>query len=198
MAGVESISGELTGQCESTIDHVFVPVGGGGLFTAVCRGFAKQSGALPRVHAIQPEGCSTVIAAWDRGDDQIRPVISTTRISGLAVPFDVDAGLALQQLRRFHGYGFAVSDVEVFEAQRIMLEQEGIYAEPAGAAALAGLCKAARKGLVSRDETAICLVTGHGFKDQDSMLKVGARHPSALIDECEVEIALSGIIPSCP
>lgn len=198
MAGVESISGELARQCDSPINHVFVPVGGGGLFAAVCRGFAKQSEPMPRVHAVQPEGCSTVVAAWNRGDDQIRPVTSTTRISGLAVPFDVDAGLALEQLRRFRGYGFAVSDLEVFEAQRMMLEQEGIYAEPAGAAALAGLCQAARKGLVSRDETVVCLVTGHGFKDQDSMLQAVARHPSALIHESEVEAYLFEFIPPCP
>src|SRR5208282_5607897 len=108
-----------------------------GLFSAVCRGFARKGQSGPRVHAVQPRGCSTVVAAFQRGDDHIKPVHSTTRISGLAVPFDIDASLALSHLRQCAGSGFAVEDEEVFEAQEMILRQEGIYTEPAGATALA-------------------------------------------------------------
>ena len=176
MACVESIGRELRAQCAPV--HVFVPVGGGGLFTAVCRGLA---GSGVRVHAVQPEGCSTVVAAFARGDNEILPVRSTTRVSGLAVPFDIDATLALGHLRESGGLGIAVSDDEVFDAQRMMLDTEGIYCEPAGSTALAGLRKALREGLVAKDEPAVCLVTGHGFKDPDSIAEAAARRPDALI-----------------
>jgi len=182
MAGVEPIAGELLEQCASGIDHVFVPVGGGGLFTAVCRGFRKQSASKPRVHAVQLEGCSTVVAAFKRQDSEIRPVESTTRISGLAVPFDIDGSLALEHLHSAGGRGF---------------DQEGIYSEPAGAAALAGLRRALSDGTVRRDDTVICLVTGHGFKDPDSVRRVATRHAPALIEEVQLENSLSEIIPSC-
>src|SRR5579862_689053 len=197
MAGVEPIAKELLEQCASGIDHVFVPVGGGGLFTAVCRGFRKESASKLRVHAVQPQGCSTVVAAFDRGDNEIRMVESTTRVSGLAVPFDIDASLALEHLRNAGGRGFAVSDEEVFEAQRMMLDQEGIYSEPAGAAALAGLRRALGDGTVRRDDTVICLVTGHGFKDPDSVRRLAIQHATVLIEEAELEHSLSEIIPSC-
>jgi threonine synthase len=181
MAGVERISTELQQQ-RATLDHVFVPVGGGGLFTAVSRGFAFLGYLSPRVHAVQPEGCATVVAAFHRGDDEIRPVASTTRISGLSVPFDIDARTALSQLRRCRGTGILVTDEEVLEAQRLLMTEEGIWAEPAGAAALAGCIRALRDGTVAAHDSIVCLVTGHGFKDGDSLARAAAGNPVALTD----------------
>ena len=194
MAGVERMAQELVGQSESAIDHVFVPVGGGGLFTAVCRGFQKESGARPRIHAVQPAGCPTVVAAFEHGDREIQPVESTTQISGLSVPFDIDAGLALSHLRKSGGHAYAVTDEEVFAAQQLLLSQEGIYAEPAGAAALAGLCRARRGGFVRRTETVVCLVTGHGFKDPESIGTAALRYPSTLIEAADLRDAITGLV----
>ena len=191
MQGVQSISGELREQCGEGPDHVFVPVGGGGLFCAVCRGFGENAGSQsrpqPRVHVVQPRGCPTIVDAFERGADEIQPVASTTRISGLAVPFDIDAGLALRLLRQNGGHAFGVDDEEVYEAQQMMLAHEGIYCEPAAATALAGLRRAVTKEMVHRDDTIVCLVTGHGFKDPESIETAAARHPAALIDEGELE-----------
>jgi len=194
MAGVEPMAQELIRQSESAIDHVFVPVGGGGLFTAVCRGFEKEAGARPRIHAVQPEGCPTVAAAFERGDDQIQLAESTTRISGLSVPFDIDASLALSHLRKSGGRAFAVSDEEVFAAQRMLLSQEGIYAEPAGAAALAGLCRALRCGVVRRTDTVVCLVTGNGFKDPESISVAAARYPTTSVELAGLKDAIVGLV----
>lgn len=179
MANIESIAHELLHQTGSAIHHVFVPVGGGGLFSAVCRGFAGKAPSGPRVHAVQPQGCSTVVAAFQRGDSNIEPVQSTTRISGLAVPFDIDASLALGHLRQCAGSGFAVEDEEVFQAQAMILRQEGIYTEPAGATALAGLIQARKTGIVQDGETVVCLITGHGFKDPEAIERVIGHHESA-------------------
>jgi threonine synthase len=186
MAGVESLGREL--QQVPGLRHVFVPVGGGGLFSAVCRGL---NGSGVRVHAAQPEGCLTVVASWLRNDDSIRAVESTTRISGLAVPFDIDASLALGLLRRNGGAGYAVPDQEVFEAQQMLLEQEGIYCEPAGAMALAAARNARYEGVIAEDDTVVCLVTGHGFKDPDSIMAAAARHPSEVIPPEQLEASLA-------
>ena len=194
MAGVESIAGELRKQCGAAPDDVFVPVGGGGLFTAICRGFEEGSGRIPRVHAIQPLGCSTVVAAFGRGDEEIRRVESTTRISGLAVPFDIDAGLALAGLRRSGGQGIAVSDDEVFEAQRLLIRLEGIYCEPAGAATLAGLQRAVSAHFVRPEATVVCLVTGHGFKDPESIAQAAAPFPAELIEQDALEGRLLNVL----
>ena len=197
MLGVELIAHELVEQASEGINDIFVPVGGGGLFTAVCRGFKSQSLFSPRIHAVQLAGCSTVVAAFERGDIEIRPVESTTRISGLAVPFDLDASAALAHLRESGGVGIAVSDEEVFTAQRDMLVREGIYCEPAGAAALAGLRVAVRKGLINMNSTVFCLVTGHGFKDPDSVREVAAQFVPARISHEELAEHLQGVVVSC-
>jgi threonine synthase len=190
MAGVESLGKELRIQCGNGLEQIFVPVGGGGLFTAVCRG---MHGSGARIHAVQPEGCLTVVASYLRGDDELRPVESTTRVSGLAVPFGADGELALAELRRNGGTGIAASDEEIFEAQRLMLEAEGIYTEPAGAAALAGLIHAVQAGAVRRGSRVVCLVTGHGFKDPESIAAAARRHPDLPIDPAKLGEVLEQI-----
>ena len=193
MRGVESISKELTEQRGGGIDHVFVPVGGGGMFTAVSRGFEQAKGPRPKVHVVQPRGCPTVVEAFERGAGEVRAVESTTKISGLSVPFDADATLALNTLRDNGGHAFGVEDEEVYEAQRMMLAQEGIYCEPAGAAALAGLRRAIVKEVVHPDETVICPVTGHGFKDPESIGNAADKYPGVLLRESELEERLVGL-----
>jgi len=67
-----------------------------------------------------------------------------------------------------------------------MLTREGIWAEPAGAAALAGCMKARQNGWIGKGDTALCLVTGHGFKDRDSLTEAANRHPATLVEEQDI------------
>ena len=177
MRGVEAIADELA---DAAPQHVFVPVGGGGLYVAVARGFARL-GLPTKVHAVQPAGCPTVVAAWQQGLAKATPVSSHTRISGLSVPSDIDATLALEHLRSNGGLGLAVTDEEVWAAQDHLLREEGIFAEPAGAAALAGWLSATAQGLIDPAAAAVCLVTGHGAKDAASLEAAAARTPSPLV-----------------
>lgn len=187
MQGVENIATELISQCGAELDHIFVPVGGGGLFTAICRGFSRANGPRPKIHAVQPHGCSTLVSAYLEGRDEILPVNSTTRISGLAVPFDIDASVGLGELRRHGGRAIDVPDEEMFAAQRQMLREEGIWCEPAGAAALAGCLRALDEGWIAPGATVVCLVTGHGFKDPDSLIYAVDQKPPIVIEEADID-----------
>lgn len=193
MRGVQTIASELSSTVAS-LDHVFVPVGGGGLYSAIVQGFQTVGRMLPRVHAVQPEGCLTVVASYFRDDHQIRSIRSTTKISGLSVPTDIDASRALDLLKSSNGTGISVSDEEIFDAQRILLEGEGIYSEPAGAAAFAGWRRARRDGVVADGETSICLVTGHGFKDPASAEIAASRHPAVTVRPERVAAILSELV----
>lgn len=190
MRGVQAIAAEIDRQADNQVAHVFVPVGGGGLFTAVSRGFSEIPSRRPRVHAVQPEGCATVVSAFLEKRDEILPVVSTTKVSGLSVPFDIDATTALKALRDGGGLGIGVADGEVYAAQSMMLREEGIWAEPAGATALAGCIRAVREGLINKDGSVVCLVTGHGFKDPDSLAELARDNKIAVIDESEIESSL--------
>ncbi len=186
MAGVEALAHEIVAQQSGPVHHVFVPVGGGGLFSAVCNGLQSSGAADTKVHAVQPAGCLTVVASYLRGDSEIRTVVSTTRVSGLSVPYDIDASLALGLLRDRGGMGIAVTDEEVFEAQKELLRREGIYCEPAGATAFAGYLQACRSGQIDPGETAVCLVTGSGFKDPLSIDRTIAGNPTISITPSQV------------
>jgi len=134
--------------CPAAPQHVFVPVGGGGLYVAVARAFAHLD-LTTKVHAVQPAGCPTVVAAWQQGLAKASRVSIPTRISGLSVPSDIDATLALEHLRAKSGLGLAASGDDVWAAQDRLLR------EPA--------------------ESAVCLVTRHGAKDFASLLATAER-----------------------
>lgn len=183
MEGVSAIADELATLAPR---HVFVPVGSGGLYAAVVRGFAR-SGTAVQVHAVQPDGCGTVVHAWREGRTEAAPATGATQVSGLSVPMDIDATLALTLLYENGGKGIPVTDEEVFSAHRRMLREEGIFCEPAGATAAAGWLKAVAEGWVDAGERAVCLVTGHGGKDAASIGMAAEQVPSPLVAAEELE-----------
>ena len=65
-----------------------------------------------------------------------------------------------------------VTDKEIFEAYQILAGREGVFAEPAASASVAGLIKCARKGMLKAGQTIVCTLTGHGLKDPDTATKV--------------------------
>jgi threonine synthase len=61
-----------------------------------------------------------------------------------------------------------VTDDEILEAYERLAREEGIFCEPASAASLAGLLKAARSVPDLAGTTCVCVITGHGLKDPDT------------------------------
>jgi threonine synthase len=186
MQGVKTLAFEIADALPQ-MDHVFIPVGGGGLLVALWQGFDEwaRTGRMrrvPRLHAVQPSGCAPVVGAWQRGEERILPVQAQTEISGLAVPFDIDGSLVVAALRTSGGTGWAVPDEQIWEAQARLCREEGIYAEPAGAAALAGFLSAVREGVLRPEEVVVCLVTGHGFKDLAAVERLAAARAIPLIE----------------
>ena len=64
-----------------------------------------------------------------------------------------------------------VSDDAILAAIFRLARTSGVFAEPAGAAALAGLDVALDEGLVGRDERVVLMITGSGLKDVASAAK---------------------------
>ncbi|MEZ5344933.1 MAG: pyridoxal-phosphate dependent enzyme [Pyrinomonadaceae bacterium] len=176
MEGVKTIAYEIFEQMRAVPDHVFVPVGGGGLLTGITRGFhdLKERGftsKIPRINAVQPELNDTVVTPFVKKLDEAREVSTTTSISGLAVQVDIDATRALESVKKTGGFGITVSDDEIYQAQKQLCETEGIYAEPAGATSVAGYLRAVSRGRIGKDEKAVCIITGHGLKDTSAAEK---------------------------
>lgn len=182
MSGVQTIAYEISGELPGESLHVFVPAGGGGLLNAVAKGFKvwakeNQQRHAPSVHChcVQPEDNDTIATALMNGREKAVVLAnSTTAISGLQVPNVLDGDEVIRACRATGGTGFTVTDTEVYEAQHLLSTREGIFCEPAGAVAYAGLVKAVKAGAVKADETVVCLVTGSGFKDPHSMKRMAS------------------------
>lgn len=189
MSGVKSLSYELAEQ-HDPIDHVFCPAGGGGMALAVARGFADlvQMGRLarsPRVEVVQPLGNDTIATPLRDGDARARDITCTTKISGLQVPTVMDGHMTIEACRASGGTGHAVPDELIWETQLRLAREEGIFCEPAGAAALAGAIQAHQQRLVDPAATIVCCVTGSGFKDPAGVERMlaGANCPTIDLTE---------------
>lgn len=176
MQGVQTIAYEIL-EGLNEVDHVFSPAGGGGLTLAIGRGvirYGKQHklSRIPKIHCVQPEGNDTIASPLrykKNGAQRIK--YATTAISGLQVPNVVDGDETVSTCRLLGGNGYVVSDREIFNWQKKLAQQEGIFCEPAGAVSLAGLALSIQNKEVKASDKVVCLITGSGFKDMLSIDK---------------------------
>jgi len=191
MAGVRALSYELAEQQPQGIDHVFCPAGGGGLCVAAAEGFLelRQEGLiefLPGVECVQTEGNNTIAGPLREGASTGQDITCTSTISGLQVPTNVDGDAAIRTCRATDGNGHLVNDESVYETQARLARVEGIFSEPAGATALAGALQAVESGEVSRDAVIVCLVTGSGFKDEKSLVKMAEDRSAPMLESVDL------------
>lgn len=76
---------------------------------------------------------------------------------------------ALAAVRESKGAMLTVADSEIIRAQGVLADHEGLFAEPASAASVAGLIKARKARLIGADNQVVCIITGHGLKDQKAV-----------------------------
>lgn len=152
-------------------DRVIVPVGSGAMLNAICKGFEEleeyglvDTASKIRVDAAQPTGCAPIVTAFQTGG-KIAPVESPQTVAkSLAIGDPGDGRYVLERLKQYSGIADQASDSEILDAILLLARMEGIFTEPAGGVSVAVLKKMAESGLVDRDETVVCYVTGNGLK----------------------------------
>lgn len=180
MAGVQTIAYEIAEDLHNKTDHIFSPAGGGGLTLALLKGFKiwkdhVHGFRIPRVHCVQPEGNDTISGPLRIGLSSALEISgSNTTISGLQVPNVLDGNEVMRMSKTVKGMGYTVSDQSIYQCQEELAKEEGIFCEPAGAVALAGLKSALVNKEIDKNDHVICLITGHGFKDPVSADKISA------------------------
>lgn len=164
-------------------DRVFVSVGDGNILTGLWKGFRDlvAVGALdrvPRLMAVQSERSDAIAravaalqaegvtgATLDPKAVRVAPVRATTVADSISVDTPADGVGAVRAVLESGGAAVTVSDEEILAAIPLTARLTGVFAEPAGAASVAGLVAAAARGLVDPAERAVCVVTGSGLKD---------------------------------
>jgi threonine synthase len=176
-------------------DLMLVPVGDGPTLVALDKGFAELvsrglAARQPRLVGVQAERCQPLTRAWlgaPAGPAELDP--AATVADGIAVVRPAIGDAVLDAVRRGGGM-VAVSDDQLLRAVATLARRAGVGAEPAGAAALAGLEPAVEGGLVGRSETVVLLVTGREVKVGGAPPDLGRVAVVATLDE--VEGALAG------
>ena len=171
--GQKTLAFEVWEQLERKVpDVVFVPVGNAGNISAIWKGFQelrrlKLVRRAPRMIGVQASGAAPLADAYAKGLEKVIPWPNPETIaSAIRIGAPASWKKALRAVRESEGAIIRASDEEITMAQRLLANQEGIFAEPASAASVAGLVKAKKSRLVKSHETVVCVITGHGLKDQ--------------------------------
>jgi threonine synthase len=153
-------------------DYVVLPVGNAGNISAIWKGFKELhewriSDSLPHMVGVQAAGAQPIVEAFQRGLDSVTPVQPHTVASAINIGNPASWKKALAAIRDSGGIALAVTDEEIIAARMELASSEGIFVEPASATPIAALKKL--KGEIGRDATVVCITTGNGLKDQESV-----------------------------
>lgn len=156
-------------------DKIFIPTGDGVILSGTYKGFydLKQLGLIdkiPQLIPVQAEGSSAIINALEKNADEVAPLSESKTIAdSISVSAPACGKWAVKIVRETGGFGVTVTDEEILFAMKELASLTGIFAEPAAAAAYAGLIKAQNR--IDNNETVVVLITGTGLKDIPSAMK---------------------------
>jgi len=165
-------------------DAILIPVGDGciiggihkGLRDLVALGWIEQ---MPRLIGVQATGSSPLVDAWERGLEgwEMEPVEAHSIADSIVAGLPRDRIKALRAVRDTGGAFIRVDDEEILAAIPALAQGCGVFAEPAAAAAYAGLVRAVAQGLVPSGDRVVVLATGSGLKDVASAMKAVKQQP---------------------
>lgn len=159
-------------------DRIFVSVGDGCIIGGLHKGLKDLLALgwiqhMPRLMGVQAAGSAALFEAWRTGTAalEMQPIEAHTIADSISAGLPRDRIKALAAVRETGGAFVKVSDDEILAAIPTLAQRVGVFAEPAGAASLAGLVRATSDGLVDPDERIVVLATGNGLKDIASARK---------------------------
>ena len=162
---------------ERVPDWLVCPVGNGGNLAAYWKGFQElrsleATDDLPRLVGVQAEGAAPIADAILEGRNEIRPVDHPETVaSAIRIGNPANWRKTVRAIRESDGRALKLPDAALLEAQRALARQEGIFIEPASAASIAGAIRLSKEGAFDRDDTVVCVGTGHGLKDPEAALR---------------------------
>jgi threonine synthase len=148
---------------------IFVSVGDGNIISGIHKGFKDLLALgwiqnMPRIIGVQAQGSSAIANAFHADTEVIKPISSNTIADSISVDLPRDGVRAIRATKETNGTYITVTDEEILGAIA-ELGKVGVFAEPAGATAYAGLVKSTSMGVVRSDDPILVLNTGSGLKD---------------------------------
>lgn len=173
LEGKKTMGLELAEQFEWSLpDVILYPTGGGTALIAMWKAFKElremgflNSKTMPRMYAIQSDGCQPMVTAYDAGERfATRHENAHTIASGMRVPTALGDFMVLDTVRESDGAAIAVEEGRLIEWQKRVAETEGLLICPEAATCIGGLEKLIQKQEVSVDERIVIFNTAAGQK----------------------------------
>ena len=163
---------------------IFVSVGDGNIISGIHKGFKDLLALgwipnMPRIVGVQAEGSAAIANAFNANTETITPVSAATLADSISVDLPRDGVRAVRAAKETGGTYITVTDDEIIKSIA-ELGKMGIFPEPAGATAYAGLVKATSLGVVGSDDPILVMNTGSGLKDVKAAMQ--AVNPAPIIE----------------
>ncbi|KJE26413.1 threonine synthase [Geobacillus kaustophilus] len=190
--GQKTAAFEVCDQLGRAPDVLAIPVGNAGNITAYWKGFKEYHAAkgtgLPQMRGFEAEGAAAIVR--NRVIEQPETVATAIRIGNPA-----SWGKAVEAASESRGKIDEVSDAEILAAYKRLARTEGIFAEPASCAAIAGVIKQRERNEIERGSLVVAVLTGNGLKDPSIALETAAIEPIVLPNDEQVVLEhLQGVV----
>jgi threonine synthase len=187
LEGKKTLGYEIAEQCGWRLpDVILYPTGGGTGLIGMWQAFRElgelgwSEGAMPRLIAVQPEGCAPVIRAFEEGATTVAAWEGARTVAlGLRVPSPFAGALILRAVRESGGTALAVGEEELLDGMSELAADTGCLACPEGGATLAALRRLRASGEVRAKERVVIYNTGSGLKYPDAWRQALARRDPA-------------------
>lgn len=181
--GQKTAAFEVCEQLGKAPDYLAIPVGNAGNITAYWKGFKEyhqlgKSNSLPKMIGFEAEGAMALV----KGEPIENPETIATAIR-IGNPASWDG--AVNAAKESQGQIDYVTDDEIVEAYKLIAAKEGVFAEPASAASIAGVIKLNKQGYFQGGESIVCVLTGNGLKDPNTAISSVKVEPTVVEDSEE-------------
>ncbi|EMT45225.1 MULTISPECIES: threonine synthase [Anoxybacillus] len=184
--GQKTAAFEICEQLGEAPDVLAIPVGNAGNITAYWKGFKqfheKHGTKLPQMRGFEAEGAAAIVR---------NEVIENPETIATAIRIGNPASweYAVQAANESGGKIDEVTDEQILEAYRLLAREEGIFAEPASCASIAGVMKQVASGEIKKGSRIVAVLTGNGLKDPNVAMEAMNVQPTVLPNDEEVVFA---------
>lgn len=185
--GQKTAAFEVCDQLGAAPDVLAIPVGNAGNISAYWKGFKEYHAAghtdrLPKMVGFEAEGAMAIV----KGEPIPNP---ETLATAIRIGNPASWKTAVEAAEQSGGQINYVTDDQIIEAYQLLASREGVFAEPASAASVAGVLKLHREGYFTGGESVVCVLTGHGLKDPNIAIQTAAKEPLVVPDTEEAVMA---------
>ncbi|BFH12409.1 threonine synthase [Paenibacillus melissococcoides] len=178
--GQKTAAFEVCDQLGAAPDVLAIPVGNAGNISAYWKGFKEYHAAghtdrLPKMVGFEAEGAMAIV----KGEPIPNP---ETLATAIRIGNPASWKTAVEAAEQSGGQINYVTDDQIIEAYQLLASREGVFAEPASAASVAGVLKLHREGYFAGGESVVCVLTGHGLKDPNIAIQTAAKEPLVVPD----------------